>query len=341
MRALIGPAILVHMQPQSGEPGGSGPVVLDMDDPDLRMLVTRLVDGGRVEALGGTMSRNVHLVDLALVLRVHAPFVSATRVRAERQLKRALLDAGLPAARPRSLDGRDLLKVAGRVAEVEQYVPHRVPAPGWDAYRAMFATVSCIHRVLDCCHVPRPAVSTYGAPGTLRRHLGLLSQRQLTPRSRQHVEEVAALVRAVERSWVPARDLPETVVHGVPRLENLPTGQFGEPVVLDLGFAARRPRIHDLAYATAWILLGPDDAGVESDDDVRQIRRCVSAYEEGAPTLSTVERQAFDGYLAGVCLYQSTVAAHLPDPDSHLAQPGVRHMVEIARRVMTHRGILI
>jgi len=309
-------------------------LVLSADDPDLVALTNRLSGGGRTVMLGGTMSRNVHLVDAALVLRVHAPSVSPARVRAERRLRHVLLDAGLTAAKPRSVTGEDLLWVAGRVAEVEQYVPHGAPVPTWNAYRSMFVTLSRVHGVLGDASVPRPVVSTYGPPGTLRRHLALLSRRPLNSTSRRHLQDVSATLRAVLKSWVPARELPASTVHGDPRLENLPTGHAGEPVVLDLGFAARRPRIHDLAYATAWILLGPNDAGTPSTDAVDQIQHCISTYEEGAGGLTPMERRAFDGYLAGVCLYQSTVAAHVEDPDAHLDQPGVRNMLETARTVV-------
>jgi len=67
---------------------------------------------------------------------------------------------------------------------------------------------------------------------------------------------------------------------------------------------------------------------------VDQIQHCISTYEEGAGGLTPMERRAFDGYLAGVCLYQSTVAAHVEDPDAHLDQPGVRNMLETARTVV-------
>lgn len=309
-------------------------MVLNADDPDLQALTTRLAGGGRTAVLGGTMSRNVHLVDAGLVLRVHAPFVTPARVRAERRLKHILLDAGLEAARPCSITGKDLLRVAGRVAEVEQYVPHRASEPTWETYRSMFATISRIHGVLRDASVPRPVVSTYGPPGTLRRHLALLSRRPINSASRQRAQDVSAILRAALETWVPARELPVAVVHGDPRLENLPTGHTGAPVVLDLGFAARRPRIHDLAYAAAWILLGPDDADKTGSDVVEQVQRCITTYEEEAGALTPVERRAFDGYLVGVCLYQSTVAAHVQDPDAHLAQPGVHNMLEIARRTL-------
>src|SRR6478736_8980424 len=117
------------MHPSPVSPTRAGTLVLSADDPDLVALTNRLSGGGRTVMLGGTMSRNVHLVDAALVLRVHAPSVSPARVRAERRLRHVLLDAGLTAAKPRSVTGEDLLWVAGRVAEVEQYVPHGAPVP--------------------------------------------------------------------------------------------------------------------------------------------------------------------------------------------------------------------
>src|SRR6476661_7646295 len=102
------------MHPSPVSPMRAGTLVLSADDPDLVALTNRLSGGGRTVMLGGTMSRNVHLVDAALVLRVHAPFVRPARVRAERRLRHILLDAGLTAAKPRSVTGEDLLWVAGR-----------------------------------------------------------------------------------------------------------------------------------------------------------------------------------------------------------------------------------
>lgn len=112
-------------------------MVLELDDNDLKRAILRLSGRGRVRVLGGTMSRNVHLLETDQVLRVHAPFVSAARVRAERRLRLTLLHAGLQAARPHTVDGNDVFAVAGRVAEVEQYVAHRVPPPVSDSYRWM------------------------------------------------------------------------------------------------------------------------------------------------------------------------------------------------------------
>jgi Ser/Thr protein kinase RdoA (MazF antagonist) len=232
------------------------------------------------------------------------------------------------------------MTVADRVAELEEYVPHTVPRPGDHAHRRLFAAMAGIHSALQDEHVTRPVVSTYGPPGTLRRHLTLLERRPLTPPARHDLRRVAALVHRLERVWVPARQLPSAVVHGDARLENLPTGMNGQSVVLDLGFAAKRPRIHDLAHATAWILLGPADAGPGGPLDGHPTRRCVDAYEEAAgQPLARVERLAFDAYLAGVCLYQSAVAAHVPDPDTHLARPGVRAMVEIVHQVLERPGM--
>lgn len=98
--------------------------------------------------------------------------------------------------------------------------------------------------------------------------------------------------------------------------------------------------MHDLAYATAWILLGPDDAGLGTPIDLDAVRSCLTAYEdETASRLQPLERQAFNGYLAGVCLYLTTVAAQVSDPDAQIHQKGAQRMVEIADRILTHSSL--
>lgn len=50
----------------------------------------------------------------------------------------------------------------------------------------------------------------------------------------------------------------------------------GAPVYFDFGFAARRPRIHDLAYALSWLVLRPEDR-VSAEDFVGAVAELLSA----------------------------------------------------------------
>lgn len=313
------------------------PLVIPAGDPSVLAAVHELAPESAVELLGGTMTRNLHLVDPGLVLRIHPRFVTRTRVMAERSLKRLVLrEHGMIAADPVSVRGHETFMVGGRVAELERYVEHTVSTPTWEHYRAVFATLGRLHRVWACVSITRPVMSTYGPPSTLRRRLALLRGRVAEPEAKEQVAYVTSLVGALGKLWVPARLLPRLVVHGDARLGNLAIGPAGEAVVLDLGFSAVRPRLHDLAYALAWILLRPDDSGPTWPIDPDEARRCLAAYEEssGQP-LSGVERQAFDGYLAGTCLYLTAIAAHVPDPDLLVLEQGNRRMVDIADHILS------
>lgn len=288
------------------------------------------------------MSCNLHLVEPGLVLRVHHPSVSRRRVLAERSLKRALLSAsGVTAAGPVRLGDRETLSVDGRVAELERFVEHTVLAPTTQSYRWLFETIGTLHRRWGGQAISRPRVSTYGPPSTLRGLLARLAGRLSVPEARQQAAAVAAQVRRLDRLWVPATQLPGLLVHGDARLENLTLTGTGVPLVLDLGFTAVRPRVHDLAYAMAWILLGPDDAGPPDPLPVLDIQGYVAAYETSSGSaLSEIERRAFTGYLAGTCLYLSCVAARVPEPDRLLLEVANRRLVTIAQRVLDQPRLL-
>jgi Ser/Thr protein kinase RdoA (MazF antagonist) len=119
---------------------------------------------------------------------------------------------------------------------------------------------------------------------------------------------------------VPATALPGQVVHGDVRLGNVARTPDGRTAFLDFGFAARRPRIHDLAYSLSWIVLRPDDSGTGADFAwERRLPELVSAYEDGAHrALEPLERQALVPYLAAVPLALACVAGFTPTPVANL-----------------------
>lgn len=317
-------------------------VQIDALHPAVQQVVAQWSPGGAFQTLGGTMSRNLYLPGAGLVLRVHPRFVSPQRVLDERRLKRATIAAGLSAPRPVPAGTSELLRVDGRVGELETYVDHVIHPPSWPLHQQMFATLGVLHRIWAAAAIRRPVVSTYGPPSTLRTHLARLRARPLDDATRTQLARVTAALTRLRSTWVPAARLPGTVVHGDARPENLSVGSHGEQVVLDLGFAARRPRVHDLAYAMAWIVLKPDDSGSVGEFDRGAARRCVAAYEEAAGSrLSPLEREAFDGYLAGTCLYLTTIAAFLPDPASVVLGRGNLRLVEIAEDVLRRPGQVI
>ena len=87
------------------------------------------------------------------------------------------------------------------------------------------------------------------------------------PETAELARLLGALTRRLRRQWVPASALPVHLVHGDVRLSNVRRTPDGRTVYLDFGFAARRPRVQDLAYALAFMVLAL------RDDDARDFLR--------------------------------------------------------------------
>ncbi|WP_369125225.1 phosphotransferase [Alicyclobacillus fastidiosus] len=62
------------------------------------------------------------------------------------------------------------------------------------------------------------------------------------------------LVRRLRRQRVSSSEIPVQLVHGDVRLSNVCPGVDGTTVFFDFGFSAQRPRVHDLAYALAFMI---------------------------------------------------------------------------------------
>jgi Ser/Thr protein kinase RdoA (MazF antagonist) len=301
------------------------------DDPAIRRLVADIAPGVRPIDLGGTFSLNLHLPGPGLVLRVHRSFDSYRRVTAVRQLRRRLLDADLRTARPLTWHGHEAVRVGGRWAELEEHVPHRSLPPD---DRWLFRAMGRLHCALACLDlaVPRPAVATYGPPRSLRRWLAATG-----PAVAHHAEATRAvnrvrrLIARLEAKWVPATALPVHLIHGDVTTSNIVADGQGMPVYLGFGFAAARPRVHDLAYALAWRLLATGDA-YPAD----LLADALAEYEQAAAsTLSAVERAALVPYAAAVPLYYASVAGYTADPVAELTT-GLRvPFLNIAERLLT------
>lgn len=279
------------------------PSFLGIDHPDVRALIDELAPGGEAVELGGWTSTNVHLVERGQVLRVHQRFVTRPRLEAVHAARRALLSRGLLVPEPLAL-----LRCGNRVAELETYVPHK-PLEG-DV--AQFEALGHLHRAARGLVVPRPADAQYGTPATLRRYL-------LDVRGDEETLRVAqgalGIVRDLRRQWVPASELPTQFVHGDLVGPNLGRTDSGQPLYLDFGCAAVRPRVHDLAVALFYLVVGPNDEGLAPDFDWSRVPALLAAYEQASRLpLTARERSALAPYTAAVPLAVAAPAAYLPDP---------------------------
>jgi len=295
-----------------------------VDDEQVRLLVQRLNGDGPVADLGGTMSLNIHLIDRGLVLRIHRPFVDRARLAHLHSVRAAAANAGLDVAEPIDIDAHPFTDAGnGRVAELEAYIAHDKPPPTWDSYRWMYGAMGALHHALDDFDGPLadPVVATYGTPATLRRAV------RTTIASVPHDQEATQRARNVDRlidvlanQWIEPRSLPNRVVHGDIRLGNVARTTKGDSAYFDFGFAARRPRIHDLAYSLAWIIFRPTADGRGEDFPWDALPDLIDAYEQAAGSrLDELERRALGPYLAAVPLYLAAIASHTPDPVEHLA----------------------
>lgn len=292
-----------------------------LNHPDVRRLVAAIHPASHAVDLGGVMSLNVRLGS-DLVLRVHQPFVSRQRLLALQQVRRHLAGQGLVVPLPVSWKGETVFRCGSRWAELEAYLPHERLAHAPDAYAWLFGATGTLHAALADLDlsVPRPLVATYAPPGSLRRWLPVT---EAAVQGDSEAADVARLlrdlVRQVRRQWVPASELPVQFIHGDARLSNLCRAADGGTVYLDFGFLARRPRVYELAYALAFMLLAFDTHHAPERFAWDNVPRLVEAYEAAANVrLTPAERRALAPYIASVPLYAAALDGFTENPVAKL-----------------------
>ncbi len=317
-----------------------------LEEPWVRVLADEVSPGTEVVDLGGCLSLNVHLVKSALVLRIHQPFVSAARIRALQRLRQQLAAAGLTVGEPRTLGGSWLRRCGDRWAELETFQDHTELGTGWSDYCWMYAGMGRLHRHLSAPGIhppPRPFWSTYAPPGSLRRWLGVTRGRvhSKSPAG-DTVHRLATLIGRLRRHWVSAAALPQQLIHGDVRRVNMGRSPAGEPVYLDFGFAAVRPRVHDLAYCLSWIVLRPDGGGRAENFDWSRARELIEAYETGASfALTATERRALPAYLAAIPLYSPSIAGYLANPAGNLTDAEDLAFIDISDWVLANYDLVL
>lgn len=120
------------------------------------------------------------------------------------------------------------------------------------------------------------------------------------------------------------------------RLGNVAHTPDSDAAFLDFGFAALRPRVHELAYALSWMILTPDDSGRAEDFPWDRLEVLVHAYEEQAATsLTATERANLGPYTAAVPLYLAAISGYTNDPAAHLI--GNEPFIQIADWILEQR----
>jgi Ser/Thr protein kinase RdoA (MazF antagonist) len=289
-----------------------------LSDPDVQRLVAGIAPGSHVTDLGGVMSLNVRLDPAELVLRVHQPFVSRPRLLAIQEVRRRLAGQGLIVPVPVCWGRSTTFRCRNRWAELEEYISHERLAPALDAYSWLFGAMGTLHRALAALDlaVPRPVVATFAPPGSLRRWLPITeSAVRDDPEASAIARLLRDLTRHLQRRWVPATRLPVQLVHGDVRLSNVCRTPEGETVYLDFGFLALRPRIHELAYSLAFMVLALDGHRAPGSFPWQSIPGIIGAYEAGANSrLTPTERLALAPYTAAVPLHAAALDGFTEDP---------------------------
>lgn len=119
-----------------------------LDNPHVQRLAEEIAPGSIATDLGGAFSLNV-LLEPAMVLRVHQPFMTKRRLHAQQEVRRRLAERGLTTPLPIAWRGATLLRCGGRWAELENYIPHEMPAATFDSYLWLYRAMGELHRALS------------------------------------------------------------------------------------------------------------------------------------------------------------------------------------------------
>ncbi len=285
------------------------------DAPAVSALIGRVARGAGWADIGGAFNLNLRIdAEPPVVLRVHRPWVRRGRVAGLRRLRERLQRTQVRVARPIPISGCDLLRVADRWAELEEFIDHVQPRADEDSYVRLFEELGRLHTALKAVWEPSPPElfdSTGRTIGQLPYWVGF-TRRRLGPRSepvvhrmRQLTGELSTLRKEVE--------LPCAPIHGDYKLGNMGELPDGSWATFDLDFARVRERLYDVAGSLNHIAQsGPD--GVGQPVELLEPRRLLDAYESTAPEpLTRDERRWLPGALALVPLHWAATAGLVGD----------------------------
>ena len=290
------------------------------DDPAVSALIARVARGAGWADIGGGFNLNVRIdAEPPVVLRVHRPWVRRGRVAGLRRLRERLQRTQVRVARPIRISGRDLLRVADRWAEIEEFIDHVQPRADEDSYVRLFEELGRLHTALKAVWEPSPLepLDDHRTLGQLRYSVGF-TRRRLGPRSepvvhrmRQLTAELSKLRKEVE--------LPCAPIHGDYKLGN--AGELSDRswATFDLDFARVRERLYDIAASLHHVAQGGRGRETATDPELSTLellepRRLLDAYESTAPEpLTRDEYRWLPGALALVPLHWAATAGLVGD----------------------------
>jgi Ser/Thr protein kinase RdoA (MazF antagonist) len=248
------------------------------DDQAVSALIDRVARGAGWADIGGGFNLNVRIdADPPVVLRVHRPWATRGRVAGLRRLRERLLRAQVRVARPIRISGRDLLRVADRWAETEEYIDHVQPRADEDSYVRLFEELGRFHTALKAAWEPSPPepLDDHRTFGQLRYSIGF-TRRRLGPRSEPVVQRMRQLTGELSKLRKEV-ELPCTPIHGDYKLGNVGELPDGSWATFDLDFARVRERLYDIAGSLNHV------ARAAPPVELLEPRRLLDAYERRAP----------------------------------------------------------
>jgi len=283
------------------------------DDPAVAALLGQVAPSGTWQDIGGEFNLNVRLdVTAPLVLRVHRPWATRRRVAGLRRLRERLQRAGIRVAQPVPILGRDLARVGGRWAELEEFVPHVQPAPSRESYLRLFKELGHLHAGLRAAWEPDlvEPLDDHRTHRQLRYWLGY-TRRRLGAGAEPVVRRAELLLDELGRARAGV-DLPRSPIHGDYKLGNAGRLSDGSWVNFDLDFVRTRERLYDLAASVYWA----SASGANVD-----LRELCDAYDSSAPEPVTPdERRIFPAMITLIPLHWVATAWIMDSvPEAELA----------------------
>src|SRR6188472_4505832 len=165
------------------------------DDPAVSALIARVARGAGWADIGGAFNLNVRIdAEPPVVLRVHRPWPRRGRVAGVRRLRERLQRTQVRVARPMPISGRDLLRVADRWAEIEEFVDHVQPPAGEASSVRLFEELGRLHTALTAVWEPSPPepLDDHRTFAQLRYSVGF-THRRLGPGSDSVVDRMRRL----------------------------------------------------------------------------------------------------------------------------------------------------
>jgi Ser/Thr protein kinase RdoA (MazF antagonist) len=296
------------------------------DDPAVSALIARVARGAGWADIGGGFNLNLRIdAEPPVVLRVHRPWVRRARVAGLRRLRERLQRTQVRVARPIPIPGYDLLRVADRWAELEEFIDHVEPRADEDSYVRLFEELGRVHTALKAVWEPSPPepLDDHRTFGQLRYSVRF-TRRRLGPRSEPVVQRMRQLTGELSKLRKEV-ELPCAPIHGDYKLGNAGELSDGSWATFDLDFARVRERLYDIAASLHHVAQGGLGRETATDPELSTLellesRRLLDAYESTAPEpLTRDEHRWLPGALALVPLHWAATAGLVGD-DIHEAE---------------------